>query len=282
MKTIDKRYISLMQDIYYNGTLIKARNGATRALIDTFPQLSWDLRTETFPIISIRKQNIDHYINEFLWELNGDCNINNLNNVYAPVDSRFLWQSWADNNGTIAYSYGECWRNNSLNNIDQLRDIILELKRNPLSRRLTLVTQDIDKNHKSFRNLYPTPQVSPCHPCIQFSSDGVFLNAHVFSRSQDICVGLPGDMIRYSLLTMVLAQLSGLLAQKICFSFTNLHYYLEHEQDMLNLINKYSDHEDNKPYLFIKEKKSLEDYTYTDFCLINYKPHTFKSFKLIV
>lgn len=284
--TIDKRYVDLIRSIYHNGTLFAGRNGYTRALMDTFPQLTWNLRNECFPIIALRKQNIDHYINEFLWELNGDSDINNLDSIYAPVDSRFLWNSWADTDGHVAYSYGACWRSNGFYGIDQIELILQELKNNMYSRRLTLVTQNVLHNYDMINDEFDVPQVSPCHPCIQFSSDGVFLNAHVFSRSQDIVVGLPGDMIRYSLLTMVLAQLSGLIAKNICFSFTNLHYYMEHETDLLELLMERQDafYVKNAPGMTIEARgqKTVEDFIYSDFTLTDYEPNKFKSFKLIV
>lgn len=282
IQTIDSAYTDLIKDIFNNGTIYNGRNGSTRALIDRFPQLHWNLLTQCFPIIACRKQNIDHYINEFLWELNGGDNTMGLNKFYAPVDSRFLWDNWADEEGYIEYSYGACWRDNTSAGIDQLRNIVEELRTNPLSRRLTLVTQDVEKNNAMFFDVFDVPQVSPCHPCIQFSSDGVYLNAHIFSRSQDAVVGLPGDMIRYSLLTMVLAKLSGLTAKNVCISFTNVHYYVKDEWKILKILDLPID-EANKPELTLVgfwDKKQLKDFTYSDFNLSNYVPNKFVSFPL--
>lgn len=278
---IDFLYIALLNKINHRGVYFEGRNGGTKALLD-FPQLRFNLQKE-FPILSLRKQNFGHYLNEFLWEIRGGANINSLRD--NGLDSSFLWETWADEEGYVAYSYGECWRKNTLYNIDQIRYLEKELKQNPFSRRLFLVTSDIDKNAKIHCDLYGVPQVPPCHPLIVFNSDGYNLNAHITARSQDIVVGLPGDLIRYSLMTMCLAQIANLRANEICFTFSNLHYYMQHEKKILKLAKKFMqlENEASIPTLQIQQKnqKLLFDFKFEDFILQNYNPQKFVSFPLI-
>ena len=296
-ETIDRKYLQLIEKLAYEGKHFDGRNGGTQAIIDRPLSIAWDMNNDAFPILAVRKQNFLHYLNEYLWEINGDDKVENLNNVYAPVDSRFLWNSWANkDDGHIFYSYGASWRKNgeiaSGYSVDQLQMLELMIKENPMSRRLTLITQDVSKN--AFINGaadrveelgYP-PQVPPCHPASYFTSDGDYLNLHVTSRSQDIVCGLPGDMIRYHLMAVCLAKLANLIPGKIWISFTNLHYYKEHEKKLFKTIDEFEFNSENYPKLHLSKRSSqhdsLNNFSYVDFELDGYVPSKFKSFPLIV
>ena len=294
-ETIDSKYIGLLKQLMYESDFFEGRNGGTRAIINRPLSIGWDMRYDCFPIIAMRKQNIKHYINEFLWEINGVSNIDNLNDYYYPdVDSRFLWKAWAGEDGYVPYSYGASWRangqvlaNHSVDQIKMLEDMI---KKDPMSRRLFLITSDVAKNaitndpdNISFGDQYP-PQVPPCHPAICFTSNGHVLNAHVFSRSQDIICGLPGDMIRYDLMTRCFAKIAGLLPGQIWFSFTNLHYYKDHEKKIFDVVNNYEEDPENQPKMVIvdDDQEEMSDFLWHHFELSGYKPGKFTSFPLIV
>lgn len=299
MTTIDRQYLALIERIHDEGTIIDGRNGGTRTLSSQFPQIKWDLSNDAFPIIALRKQKFEHYLNEYLWEINGGDNIKDLNGVFVPnVDSRFIWDTWANEDGHIPYSYGACWRNNgelmAEHSVDQLRlleDMLLEAnpKEGPSkrNRRLVLITADPAKTALdhigSFEQMNYPKQVPPCHPAITFTQVNGTLNAHVFSRSQDVVCGLPGDMIRYSLLTMCLARLVELKPAHVCFSFSDVHYYMEHEEKLLSVVNDYDGSKNNYPTMRIDGSygKRLNEYTYQDFELSFYFPSKFKSFPLI-
>ena len=295
-ETIDLKYLKLIEKLCNEGTHFEGRNGGTQAIIDRPLFIEWDMNDDAFPILAIRRQNFLHYVNEFLWEINGGANVNDLNNVYAPVDSRFLWQPWAhETTGYIPYSYGASWRKNGEVAtdycVDQLKMLEFLIKDNPKSRRLTLITQDVQKNaivNDSSNEIFKghPPQVPPCHPASYFTSDGTYLNFHVTSRSQDIICGLPGDMIRYHLMTVCFAKLANLIPGKIWFSFTNLHYYKEHEEKLMYVVERYTPIYENYPKLHLHKMTnrhvSIEDFTYVDFELQGYKPHKFESFPIIV
>ena len=297
-ETIDFKYVNLLNAVRMDGIHFEGRNGGTKAIINRPLSIGWHMSHDAFPIISIRKQNFLHYINEFLWEINGDDNVENLNNKYAPLDSRFLWKPWAHkDNGHIFYSYGASWCKNgeitSKYTVDQLKMLEFLLSENPMSRRLTLITQDVGKNalindqNSLGENGYP-PQVPPCHPASYFTSDGTYLNMHVTSRSQDIICGLPGDMIRYHLMAMCLAKLANLIPGEIWFSFTNLHYYMEHQEKIDDLLGNWrGGKEGNYPKVNFSNSEidiyiTLTDFNYSDFELEGYVPDKFKSFPLIV
>lgn len=296
-ETIDIKYLKLIERLCNEGTHFDGRNGGTQAIIDRPLFIDWDLNTDAFPILAIRKQNFLHYVNEFLWEINGGTNIKELNNVYAPVDSRFLWKPWAGiEDGYIPYSYGASWRRNGEMapgniSVDQLKMLEYMIKENPMSRRLTLITQDVFKNaiindpSSEILKDYP-PQVPPCHPASYFTSDGTYLNFHVTSRSQDIICGLPGDMIRYHLMTVCFAKLANLIPGKIWFSFTNLHYYKEHEEKLIDVVERYIPDISNYPKMLLDKRTnnhvSLDEFSYVDFHLEGYYPEKFESFPIIV
>jgi thymidylate synthase len=304
MTTIDQKYLDLIANIRENGHHLDGRNGGTQTLCDEFPQLRWDLRTDSFPLLGVRKQNFLHYINEYLWEINGGHNIHELNGVHVPdLDSRFIWDPWAHpETGEVPYSYGACWRSNGhetpgaeygIDQIQMLEDQLLaavpssgEIKRN---RRLTLITADVFKNALDADNSFVRcgghkPQVPPCHPSLSLTmGPGRVLNMHVFSRSQDVVCGLPGDMIRYSLMLMCFARYCGLEAGNMCFSFTDVHYYKEHEEKLMRVISEYVPNEFNNPRVRLlgDREQRLNEYTYEAFKLSGYYPSKFTSFPVI-
>lgn len=294
-KQIDEQYVQLLGKLLYESDWFEGRNGGTRAIINRPLSISWDMSHDYFPILAFRKQNINHYINEFLWEINGGDDINDLNDYYFPeVDSRFLWKAWASEEGTVPYSYGACWRRNgeilANHSVDQIKMIEDMIKKDPMSRRLFMITSDVAKNaitndpdNISFGAQYP-PQVPPCHPAISFTSNGHMLNCHVFSRSQDIICGLPGDMIRYDLMTRCFAKIANLKPGVIWFSFTNLHYYREHEEKLLKLYHEHELNPENKPKIKIIDdnQEYMDDFLWHHFELSGYKPSKFVSFPLIV
>lgn len=293
MTSIDKKYAALFAAIQENGEDFEGRNGGTRAIVGEALKFKVNLKRDAFPIIACRRQNFKHYLNEFLWEVNGGSNVNDLNNKYAPADSSFLWSTWADDSGYVAYSYGEAWRANSQYvtedgmGFDQLSLVEDNLKNNPMSRRITLITADVYKNIldavKGFQSKGFPAQVPPCHPVAQFTVNTKReLSVTVLSRSQDLVCGLPGDIIRYSLMVMCLAKLANLELGNVTIVFSNVHYYKAHEEKMIDVLSK-PIKDDNNPKVTVKDGlfNSLKDFTYNDFNLYGYSPNPFVSMPLI-
>jgi thymidylate synthase len=229
--------------------------------ISTFGyQMRFNLQ-EGFPLLTTKKLHLKSIIYELLWFLKGDTNIKYLNDHGVTI-----WDEWADENGNLGPIYGYQWRSWPAPNgetIDQISNLIHEIKQNPHSRRLIVSAWNVADIEKM--------ALPPCHCLFQFYVSNGKLSCQLYQRSADLFLGVPFNIASYSLLTLMIAQVCDLEPGEFIHTFGDVHIYLNHiEQVKLQLTRKPRP----LPTMVINpEKKSIFDFTYEDFTLINYDPH---------
>ena len=223
-------------------------------------QMRFDLQ-KGFPLLTTKKLHLRSIIYELLWFLRGDTNIQYLHDHNVTI-----WDEWADEHGDLGPVYGKQWRSWVAPDgrvIDQITNLIEQLKRNPDSRRLIVSAwnpADVDQM-----------ALPPCHTMFQFYANDGQLSCQLYQRSADVFLGVPFNIASYALLTMMVAQVCGLKAKDFVHTFGDAHIYSNHvEQAKLQL----SREPRPLPQMRINpEVKSIFDFQYEDFTLENYDPH---------
>ena len=223
-------------------------------------QMRFDLQ-KGFPLLTTKKLHLRSIIYELLWFLRGDTNIQYLHDHNVTI-----WDEWADENGDLGPVYGKQWRSWEAPDgrvIDQITNLIEQLKRNPDSRRLIVSAwnpADVDQM-----------ALPPCHTMFQFYANDGQLSCQLYQRSADVFLGVPFNIASYALLTMMVAQVCGLKAKDFVHTFGDAHIYSNHvEQAKLQL----SREPRALPQMRINpDVKSIFDFQYEDFTLENYDPH---------
>jgi thymidylate synthase len=254
-----KQYLDLLQDVLANGEKKGDRTGT--GTISAFGrQMRFNL-ADGFPLITTKKLHLKSIIHELLWFLKGDTNI-----AYLKENGVRIWDEWADANGDLGPVYGKQWRSWPTPNggtIDQINDLIAEIKSNPNSRRLIVSAwnpADI-----------PTMALAPCHCLFQFYVADGKLSCQLYQRSADLFLGVPFNIASYALLTMMVAQATDLEPGEFIHTFGDIHIYNNHlEQVKLQLTRE--------PYALPQMKinpevKSILEFSYDDFELIKYESH---------
>lgn len=253
-------YLNLMQDILQNGVQKTDRTGVgTTSVFGR--QMRFDL-AEGFPLVTTKRVHLKSIIYELLWFLRGDTNIK-----YLQEHNVSIWDEWADENGELGEGiYGSMWRswpNPDGTHIDQISQVIEQLKTNPNSRRLIVVAFN-----PSFADKTPLP---PCHSLFQFYVAEGNLSCQLYQRSADMFLGVPFNIASYALLTHIIAQQCDLGVGEFIWTGGDCHIYSNHfEQVTLQL--------SRTPYplaqLVIKRKpESIFDYQFEDFEVVNYQYH---------
>jgi thymidylate synthase len=254
-----KQYLELCKHVLENGVKKDDRTGT--GTISTFGyQMRFNLQ-EGFPLLTTKKLHLKSIIYELLWFLKGDTNIKYLNDHGVTI-----WDEWADENGNLGPIYGYQWRSWPAPNgetIDQISNLIHEIKQNPHSRRLIVSAWNVADIEKM--------ALPPCHCLFQFYVSNGKLSCQLYQRSADLFLGVPFNIASYSLLTLMIAQVCDLEPGEFIHTFGDVHIYLNHiEQVKLQLTREPRP----LPTMVINpEKKSIFDFTYEDFTLINYDPH---------
>lgn len=251
MNKTDQQYIDLLNDILENGTWKKNRTGVQT--ISVFGrQLHFNLQ-EGFPILTTKKIYWKAVVHELLWFLKGTSSIK-----YLQDNNITIWDEWAKD-GDLGPVYGVQWRN--WNGIDQIKNVIENIKKDPDSRRLIVSAWNVSD--------LPKMALAPCHLLINFGVTNNKLNCHWFQRSVDTFLGLPFNISSYALLTHMIAQVCGLEVGELVWSGTDVHIYENHmEQVLEQLSNKSYD----LPRLMINpDIKDIDDFKYTDFSLQGYQ-----------
>lgn len=254
-----KQYLNLLQDILDNGVERGDRTGT--GTISVFGrQMRFDLN-EGFPVLTTKKVHLRSIIHELLWFLKGDTNIK-----YLKDNKVRIWDEWADENGDLGPVYGKQWRSWAGPNgevIDQITDLIHNLKNNPNSRRHIITAW----NPAELSQM----ALSPCHCLFQFYVANGKLSCQLYQRSADTFLGVPFNIASYALLTMMIAQVCDLEAGDFVHTFGDTHLYLNHlEQAKLQLSR------DTRTLPKMKINPNVKDifsFKYEDFKLVNYKPH---------
>lgn len=253
-----KQYLDLLDHILTNGTKKDDRTGTGTISVFGY-QMRMNLQ-DGFPLLTTKKLHLRSIIYELLWFLKGDTNIKYLNDQRVSI-----WDEWADQNGDLGPIYGAQWRNwpSANGNIDQIADLIDQIKKNPDSRRLMVSAWNPGQLSEM--------ALPPCHVMFQFYVANGHLSCQLYQRSADTFLGVPFNIASYSLLTMMVAQVCKLKPGEFVHTFGDVHLYLNHiEQAKLQLKRK------PRPLPVMKINPAREDifsFKYEDFELSDYNPH---------
>lgn len=256
-----QQYLDLMQHVMDKGVIKEDRTGTGTKSIFGY-QMRFNLE-EGFPLVTTKKLHLRSIIHELLWFLKGDTNIKYLKNNGVSI-----WDEWADNEGNLGPVYGYQWRSWPSANghhIDQITQVIDQIKNNPDSRRIIVSAWNVGE----IENM----ALPPCHAFFQFYVAQGKLSCQLYQRSADIFLGVPFNIASYALLTMMVSQVTGLQAGEFIHTFGDAHLYVNHfEQVKLQLSRK----PHPLPEMKINpEVNNIFDFKYEDFELINYvcDPH---------
>ena len=254
-----KQYHDLLSHILEHGVQKEDRTGTGTISVFGY-QMRFDL-SEGFPCITTKKLHLRSIIHELLWFLKGETNI-----AYLKENGVSIWDEWADANGELGPVYGSQWRSwptASGEHIDQIQQVIDQIKHNPDSRRIIVSAWNVGE--------IPQMKLPPCHAFFQFYVADGKLSCQLYQRSADTFLGVPFNIASYALLTMMMAQVCGLQPGDFIHTLGDAHLYSNHiEQTQLQLTRDFRP----LPTMRINpEVKSLFDFKYEDFELLNYDPH---------
>lgn len=253
-----KQYLNLLEHVLDNGIKKEDRTGT--GTISTFGyQMRFDL-SKGFPLLTTKKIHVPSVIHELLWFIKGDTNLK-----YLQENNVRIWNEWADENGELGRIYGYQWRSWTAENrnIDQLKELIENIKNNPNSRRHIVSAWNVGDLDKM--------NLPPCHILYQFYVADGKLSCQLYQRSADIFLGVPFNIASYSLLLMMMAQVTGLQAGEFIHTLGDAHIYLNHMEQVNLQLSRETRH---LPKMKLNpDVKSLFDFKYEDFELIDYNPH---------
>ena len=254
-----QQYLDLLQHILDTGVHKSDRTGTGTQSCFGY-QMRFDL-TKGFPLVTTKKLHVKSIIYELLWFLKGETNI-----AYLKENGVKIWDEWADENGDLGPVYGKQWRSwegADGKMVDQVTDLIDQIKRNPDSRRLIISAWNVAD--------LPKMALMPCHTIFQFYVAEGKLSCQLYQRSADVFLGVPFNIASYALLTLMIAQVCDLQPGEFIHTFGDVHIYSNHvEQVKLQL--------SRKPYPLPVMKlspsvKNIFDFKYEDFTLENYQSH---------
>ena len=254
-----QQYLSLLQHILDNGVEKTDRTGTGTKSVFGY-QMRFDLG-KGFPLVTTKKVHMRSIIHELLWFLKGETNI-----AYLKENNVSIWDEWADENGELGPVYGKQWRSWEGANgvvIDQVKELIAQIKKNPDSRRLIISAWNVAD--------LPKMALMPCHTIFQFYVAEGKLSCQLYQRSADVFLGVPFNIASYALLTMMIAQVCDLESGDFVHTFGDVHIYSNHmEQVNLQL--------SRTPFALPTMKlnpavKDIFDFKFEDFTLENYQSH---------
>ncbi len=253
------QYNDLLRHILNHGRPQEDRTGTGTKSIFGY-QMRFNLE-EGFPVVTTKKLHLKSIIHELLWFLSGDTNVK-----YLQDNGVRIWNEWADENGDLGHIYGYQWRSWPTPEgkfIDQITRLIDEIKANPISRRLIVSAWNVGDLDKM--------NLPPCHLLFQFYVNDGRLSCQLYQRSADVFLGVPFNIASYALLTLMVAQVTGLKPGDFVHTFGDAHIYNNHfDQVKLQL--------SRTPYPLPQMRinpqvKSIFDFKYDDFELVNYQSH---------
>ena len=254
-----QQYLSLLQHIIANGAHKTDRTGTGTQSCFGY-QMRFDLE-QGFPLVTTKKVHLKSIIHELLWFLKGDTNI-----AYLKEHGVRIWDDWADNNGDLGPVYGKQWRSWQGKDgkvIDQITELIEQIKKNPDSRRLIVSAWNVGELSEM--------ALMPCHNMFQFYVADGKLSCQLYQRSADVFLGVPFNIASYALLTMMIAQVCDLKPGEFIHTFGDVHIYSNHvEQVKLQL--------SRTPFALPTMKlnpevKDIFGFQFEDFALENYECH---------
>lgn len=254
-----RQYLDLLTHLLHTGSSRTDRTGT-----GTLSQFGYQMRfnlEEGFPVVTTKKLHLKSIIYELLWFLKGDTNIK-----YLQENGVKIWDAWADENGELGPVYGHQWRSWSTPDgkvIDQISGLIEQIKTNPASRRLIVNAWNVGDLDKM--------KLPPCHLLFQFYVNDGKLSCQLYQRSADVFLGVPFNIASYALLTLMVAQVTGLKPGDFVHTFGDAHIYNNHLEQVRLQVTR-------EPYPLPQMKlnsavTSIFDFEFGDFELINYQAH---------
>ncbi len=254
-----QQYHQLMQHILENGAQKGDRTGTGTLSVFGY-QMRFDLQ-KGFPLVTTKKVHLRSIIHELLWFLQGDTNIK-----YLKENGVSIWDEWADEDGNLGPVYGSQWRNWPTpdgKHIDQITEVIHQIKNTPNSRRMIVSAWNVAD--------VPNMALPPCHAFFQFYVADGKLSCQLYQRSADVFLGVPFNIASYALLTMMIAQVCDLEPGDFIHTLGDAHLYSNHmEQTELQLSRKLYDLPEMK---INPDVKNIFDFKFEDFELLNYEHH---------
>ena len=254
-----RQYLDLMRHVLDNGVKKEDRTGTGTISVFGY-QMRFNL-AEGFPLVTTKKLHLRSIIHELLWFLRGDTNVKYLHNNNVTI-----WDEWADDNGDLGPIYGYQWRSWPTadgRHIDQISDVLTQLRTNPDSRRIIVSAWNVGE----IQNM----ALPPCHAFFQFYVAEGKLSCQLYQRSADIFLGVPFNIASYALLTMMIAQVCDLRLGDFVHTLGDAHLYLNHLEQTQEQLSR-------TPYplptmTLNPDIKSLFDFTFDDFALSDYQHH---------
>ncbi|MCX2739286.1 thymidylate synthase [Pontibacter anaerobius] len=254
-----KQYLDLMQHILDTGVRKEDRTGTGTLSVFGY-QMRFDLQ-QGFPLVTTKKVHLRSIIHELLWFLKGDTNIK-----YLKENGVSIWDEWADENGDLGPVYGSQWRNWPTpdgRHIDQITQVVNQLKNNPDSRRIIVSAWNVAEIEHM--------KLPPCHAFFQFYVAEGKLSCQLYQRSADVFLGVPFNIASYALLVLMMAQVTGLEPGEFIWTGGDTHLYLNHlEQAQLQLTREPRE----LPQMKLNpDVQDIFGFKFEDFELVNYNPH---------
>jgi thymidylate synthase len=254
-----RTYLNLMSHVLEHGTKKSDRTGTGTVSVFGY-QMRFNLE-DGFPLVTTKKCHLKSIVHELLWFLQGDTNIK-----YLKENGVSIWDEWADENGNLGPVYGKQWRSWTAPDgrvIDQISEVIAQIKSNPDSRRLIVSAWNVGELDKM--------ALAPCHAFFQFYVADGKLSCQLYQRSADIFLGVPFNIASYALLTLMIAQVCGLKPGDFVHTLGDAHLYLNHlEQTQLQLTRE------PRPLPTMRINPAVKDifsFKFEDFVLEGYDPH---------
>lgn len=264
-----KQYLDLIQHVRKNGIVKQDRTGTGTQSVFGY-QMRFDL-SEGFPMLTTKKLHLKSIIHELLWFLKGDTNI-----AYLKENQVKIWDAWANENGDLGPVYGHQWRNWNSEGIDQIADLIENIKTNPDSRRLLVSAWNpsvLPNTNVSFAKNVANGKAAlpPCHAFFQFYVADGKLSCQLYQRSADIFLGVPFNIASYALLTLMIAQVCDLKPGEFIHTFGDAHIYTNHKEQIDTQLAR---EPRALPKMILNPNvKNIFDFKFEDFTLENYNPH---------
>ncbi|WP_161887701.1 thymidylate synthase [Pontibacter russatus] len=254
-----KQYLDLMRHILDKGVKKEDRTGTGTLSVFGY-QMRFNL-ADGFPLVTTKKVHLKSILHELLWFLKGDTNIS-----YLKENGVSIWDEWADENGDLGPVYGSQWRSWPTpdgRHIDQITQVVNQLKNNPDSRRIIVSAWNVAE----IENM----KLPPCHAFYQFYVAEGRLSCQLYQRSADVFLGVPFNIASYALLVLMMAQVTGLEPGEFIWTGGDTHLYINHlEQAQLQLAREPR----ALPQMKLNpDVKDIFDFKYGDFELVNYNPH---------
>ena len=254
-----RQYLDLLNHVLEHGDKKEDRTGTGTISVFGY-QMRFDL-SEKFPLLTTKKVHLKSVIHELLWFLNGSTNIG-----YLKENGVSIWDEWADENGDLGPVYGSQWRSWQTSDgrtIDQISNLIENIKSNPDSRRLIVSAWNVGEVDKM--------KLPPCHCFFQFYVANDKLSCQLYQRSADIFLGVPFNIASYALLTLMIAQVTNLAPGEFVHTLGDAHIYSNHIEQVKQQLSREAK---DLPIMKINPHvKDIFSFKYDDFEILNYDPH---------